>query len=213
LTSEYTKGIFGFVDITEPRALRALAHPLRLDLVELLGTGGAATAAECARKLGSTQASCSFHLRQLAKYGFVEEAPGSGDGRERPWQLTDVEQRWSTEAGAAAEQLERVFVGREADRMLGWLERATHEPESWRKAAFLGGMTLPLTAAELRAAGKQLRAVLDPYVARLGDRSAWPSEARLVRLLLSATPLGEADEPILDNTRDSIGKEMNDVGD
>jgi predicted ArsR family transcriptional regulator len=127
--------------ITEPTALRALAHPLRLDLIELLAMLGPATAAECARRLGTSQARCSFHLRQLAKYGFVEETEGRGDGRERPWRLTELEQRWSSE-GPAAQQLERVFVDREAARMLEWASTSAREPVRWRRAAFLGGMTL-----------------------------------------------------------------------
>jgi hypothetical protein len=199
------------MDVTDPRALRALAHPLRLDLVELLGTAGAATAAECGRRLGTSQANCSFHLRQLAKYGFVEEARASGDGRERPWQLTDLEQRWSSDT-AASEQFERVFVGREADRMLGWLAQVADEPGSWREAAFLGGMTLPLTAPELAAVRQRLRAVLDPYAERLGDRATWPAEARLVRVLLSATPLGEPVAALVDDPRQTNeGEEMEDV--
>ncbi len=144
LTSRYVKAIFGFMQITDPRALRALAHPLRLDLVELLGALGQATAAACARQLGTSQASCSFHLRQLAKYGFVEQAPPSEDSRERPWRLTDLEQNWSTDAGPAADQLERVFVQREADRILAWLA-ADDAPDAWRKSSFVGGATLPVT--------------------------------------------------------------------
>lgn len=181
------------MQIADSRALRALAHPLRLDLIELLGAGGPATAAECARRLGTSQASCSFHLRQLAKYGFVEEAQSSGDRRERRWQLTELEQRWSAES-PGAEQFERVFVGREADRILAWRASAVEQPESWREAAFLGGVTVPLTATELADVRQSLRAVLDRYVERLGDRSAWPRGARLVRVFLSGTPLGDSTE-------------------
>ena len=181
------------MQITDSRALRALAHPLRLDLIELLGAGGPTTAAECARRLGTSQASCSFHLRQLAKYGFVEEAPSSRDRRERPWRLTELEQRWSSES-PGAEHFERVFVGREADRILAWRANVLEQPESWREAAFLGGMTLPLTATELADVRQRLRAVLDGYIGRLGDRSAWPRDARLVRVLMSGTPLDESTE-------------------
>src|SRR5215213_4049628 len=82
-------------EVTDPRAMRALAHPLRLELLDLLAVEGTATATRCAEALGESQASCSFHLRQLAKYGFVEEAePASW--RERPWRLTSVSQRWSS---------------------------------------------------------------------------------------------------------------------
>lgn len=187
--------------ITDPRALRALAHPLRLDLVELLGALGPATAAACARQLGTSQASCSFHLRQLAKYGFIELAPESEDRRERPWRLTELEQSWSSGAGPAAEQLERVFVQREADRILSWL--AGTESGRWRHAAFVGGMTVPVTVDELESVATQLRAALEPYVQRLTDRADWPPETRFVRVLMSATPLGQLDagtpEPPLDS--------------
>src|SRR4030088_3589210 len=71
---------------TDPRALRALAHPLRLRLLELLVLRGPMTATEAADLLGESPANCSFHLRTLAKYGYVEEA-GGGRGRQRPWRL------------------------------------------------------------------------------------------------------------------------------
>jgi predicted transcriptional regulator len=70
--------------LTDPRALRALAHPLRISLVGLLRREGPLTATRAGGLLGESSASCSFHLRQLAKYGLVEEA-GGGKGRERPW--------------------------------------------------------------------------------------------------------------------------------
>ena len=174
--------------ITDPRAMRALAHPLRLDLIEALTVLGPATAAACARHLGSTQALCSFHLRQLAKYGFVEQAADSGDRRERPWRLTDVEQSWSSANGPAAEQLDRVFLQREADKMLRWVDRAPGEPEEWRRAAFAGGATLPVTPAELGEIAARLRAVLAPYVDRLTDHSARPAGVRSVRIMLAGTP-------------------------
>lgn len=175
--------------ITDPQALRAMAHPLRLDLIELLGTVGPATAAECARQLGSTQASCSYHLRQLAKYGFVVQAEQRGDARERPWELTDIEQSWSsTDDGPAVQEFERVFVQREADRILGWQARAARQPEPWRQAGFVGGATLPLTAEEVTEVRDQLYAVIRPYVARLTDRTDWPAGHRFVRILLAGTP-------------------------
>lgn len=175
--------------ITDPLALRAMAHPLRLDLLEVLTAVGRATAAECARQLGSTQASCSYHLRQLAKYGFVEQADQSEDARERPWRLTELEQSWSpSEGDPATEELERVFVQREADRILGWQATSGQQPEDWREAGFLGAATLPMTADELRAVRARLFSLLEPYIHRLGERDAWPADARLVRIFLAGTP-------------------------
>lgn len=171
--------------VTDPRAIRALAHPLRLDLIEALTVLGPSTAAACARHLGSTQALCSFHLRQLAKYGFVEQA-GSADRRERPWQLTDLEQSWS---GAGAEHLDRVFLQREADKLLAWVDRP--KTQEWQDAAFVSGATLPVTPDELDAIAEQLRAVLRPYLDRLGTKPA--RGRRPVRFLLAGTPQEETD--------------------
>lgn len=72
------------------RAMRALTHPLRLDLMELLAANGPATAAVCGRALGVPQANCSFHLRRLAKYGYVEEADQGADRRERRWRVAEA---------------------------------------------------------------------------------------------------------------------------
>jgi hypothetical protein len=191
LTLADVKDSFGIVQITDPRALRALAHPLRLDLIEVLTTHGPSTAARCARRLGVSQASCSFHLRQLAKYGFVEEAPAGADRRERVWQLTELEQGWAS--GPQTDQLDRVFIQREADRMLGWAGRRDTEPALWQDAAFIGGASLPVTATELHEIRTALRAVLTPYVARLTDEADPPAGARFVRLLIAGTPGGDDD--------------------
>ena len=191
--------------ITDSRALRAMAHPLRLDLIEVLTALGPVTAAVCARHLGVSQASCSFHLRQLAKYGFVEQADASGDRRERPWRLIDLEQSWSTvDAGPAADQLDRVFVQREADRILGWQTNMAREPEIWQRASFVGGATLPVTATELREIAERLRAVLDPYVQRLTDPTTRPDGTRFVRILLSGTPLSHLDQEASDGTDEGM---------
>ncbi len=140
--------------ITDPLTVRALAHPLRLDLIEVLGTLGPATAARCGRQLGVSQASCSFHLRQLAKYGFVEEAEPGPDRRERVWRLTDFEQSW--QSGPVTDQLDRVFIQREADRMLGWTGRRDGE------SAELAGRGVP---RRRDPAGHRGRAAGDPAAA------------------------------------------------
>ena len=89
--------------VSDPRALRALAHPLRMALVGLLRMQGPLTATQAGVLLGESSGSTSFHLRSLAKYGLVEEAPG-GQGRERPWRATAMFTQWedSTESPAAA---------------------------------------------------------------------------------------------------------------
>ncbi|HTW11798.1 MAG TPA: helix-turn-helix domain-containing protein, partial [Solirubrobacteraceae bacterium] len=75
--------------ITEVRRLRAMTHPVRVALLEALAVGGPQTATEAAERIGESPTTCSFHLRQLAKYGFVEEA-GGGMGRSRPWMVSHL---------------------------------------------------------------------------------------------------------------------------
>src|SRR5215470_1357547 len=109
--------------ITDPKALRALAHPIRMSLIGLLRTEGPLTATRAAELLGESSASCSFHLRQLAKYGMAEEAEG-GRGRERPWQATtmstDVADLADDPEFAAASGRFRVVL---AERYFHWLMR------------------------------------------------------------------------------------------
>src|ERR1700759_4388523 len=103
------------IEVTDPRAMRALAHPVRMGLIEGLGDGRL-TATEAGERVGESPANTSFHLRQLAKYGFVEEAEG-GTGRRRPWKLKNLGLRIedaheAPEAQLASRELDRVFRDR-----------------------------------------------------------------------------------------------------
>ena len=89
------RGDRGRLNLTDPKAIRALAHLLRWALLEALGQAGTLTATQASEMLGESPANCAFHLRTLAKYGFVEEA-GGGRGRERPWRQTYNSMSWRT---------------------------------------------------------------------------------------------------------------------
>src|SRR5271154_7351004 len=82
-----------FRDVNDPKTLRALTHPVRLALLEALALEGPLTATAAGELIGESPTTCSFHFRQLAKYGFVEEADG-GPGRLRPWKIVDVGMRF-----------------------------------------------------------------------------------------------------------------------
>lgn len=111
--------------LRDPRAMRALAHPLRLTLLDLITREGQLTSTRASQLTGESTANCSFHLRQLAKYGFVEETEG-GDRRERPWRLAPVEASWSgdhpdLEAAVAVDALTAdVIEGNLAARQLSF---------------------------------------------------------------------------------------------
>src|SRR5918912_2106212 len=86
------------IQLTDPRAMRAYAHPVRLALIGLLRRHGPLTATQAAARLGESSGTTSFHLRQLAKYGFCEEA-GGGKGREKPWRATAMSTTWGPAPG------------------------------------------------------------------------------------------------------------------
>src|SRR3954447_19845445 len=81
-------------ELTDPKAMRAMAHPVRLALMEALNDAGTLTATEAAERVGESPSNCSFHLRQLAKYGFVGGAEG-GKGRRRPWRNVQTGMRFT----------------------------------------------------------------------------------------------------------------------
>ena len=171
-------------------SLRALAHPVRLAVLELLGRDGALTASEAGRQLGESAGTMSWHLSVLARHGFVVESGGSG--RRRPWKLAAEGQRWDPPADpaerAAGNALARLVVERHVRRIEAWFDERTEAPAEWREAADLGSFTLHLTAAEAGEVAARVTAVLEEYGPRLGDPAARPEGTAPVHVLLALTP-------------------------
>ena len=157
--------------ITDPRALRALAHPLRLALLDHLMSFGPRTASECAAVVGSTPSNCSYHLRALGKVGLVE-AVDAEDGRERPWRSTNTGLAFGRSDDPTFEigsdTVERALADRQVDDEGALVHRAIaqrdEQPVEWREASILSGYALKLTPAELRELGEQVDALIRPYI-------------------------------------------------
>lgn len=184
------------VELTDPRALRALAHPIRLELMGLLRRGGPLTATQAGEQVGESPASCSFHLRQLAKYGLVEEA-GGGRGRERPWQATAISTEWAAlgpdaETDAAGTLLSRVVVERYMQNAVAWLDRSGTEDPEWIEAATISDALVYMTAKELREVEKGIRGLIEPYLRRLEDAGPPAAGARPVNLIALGFPMPES---------------------
>jgi predicted ArsR family transcriptional regulator len=187
----------GFRRLSDPRTLRALAHPSRLALLELMAREGSLTVTRASELLGESSASCSYHLRQLAKYGFVEPA-GGGRGRERPWRRTSrgqsyTEAEGSVEARAAAETLTSLIVDRHLHTISRWLEGRRHEPEEWRRAAGFSDRILYVTPEELSRLDQRVFDLIDEagYAQRTDEPDMRPSGARAVSIMVYAVPLPE----------------------
>jgi DNA-binding transcriptional ArsR family regulator len=178
--------------MTDPRALRALAHPLRLSLLAALRAEGPLTATQAGELLGESSASCSFHLRQLAKYGLAEEA-GGGRGRERPWRATTMftgvpEVTDSPELAAASGLFRSLVAGRYYEQMMLWLEARPGEPADWQQAARFTDVFLYLTAAELTELGEQMDGLIDRYLDRMTSPELRPQGARMISFIQVAAP-------------------------
>lgn len=177
----------------DPKALRALAHPLRWQLIDLIGSEGTATATatRCAEVLGESVASCSYHLGMLAKYGYIEEVPGR-TGREKPWRLTSVRQELGSagldsEGQLASEAATEAFLEHEFARTRQRYRRTSLEPEPWRPA--LIGESVWLTEEDYAAAKEELFAVLERYRRDRDplDPSLRPAGSREARLFVAVS--------------------------
>ena len=179
--------------LTDPRALRAYAHPVRMKLVGLLRTEGPLTATRAAELLGESSGTCSFHLRQLAKYGLVEEADGR-TGREKPWRATTTSTAWdpagggTPETAAATSLLNTVIAERYFEQLMRWQETRPEQPAEWREAAPLGDRILWVTADELADLSRRVLELVDEYFERQVKPELRPAGARPVTWLHLAFP-------------------------
>jgi predicted ArsR family transcriptional regulator len=180
---------------SDARSLRALTHPTRVALIETLAVHGPLTATEASEYVGESPSSCSFHLRQLEKYGFVEEA-GGGRGRARPWRLayrtlTIDSRAGDAETEIAAAALTRLVRERMLARLQHWQQTQAGYPKTWRDAAPETEGLAWLTAAELAEMGDRLRAVIndDRYRERMNDPATRPEGALPVETLIFGYPV------------------------
>lgn len=187
--------------VSDLQALRALAHPLRLELRALIGRAGPLTAAEAARHLGISQALASHHLRHLARQGFVEPADAV-DRRSRPWRLTATSHRWDPgDSRAAQEQvdaIERALVERSAAYLAAWQRRRAPRETRWSAQSGVSQSLLYLTVEEMAQLRRDWEAVVAPLAGRrpLGDAGRRPAGAVAVDVTLVVVPLpGDAAPP------------------
>jgi DNA-binding transcriptional ArsR family regulator len=180
-------------ELGDPHALRALTHPVRLALLEALTLEGPLTATEAAALIGESPTTCSFHFRQLAKYGFIEE-DGGGPGRRRPWRMAQVGVRFSDvhddpETRVAAMGLEKMLSDRSLARLQHFRDIKSTYPTEWQEAPENVEAILYVTPEELREVTESVLVILEPFLARVADPSARPVAALPVEVLLYTYPL------------------------
>lgn len=191
--------------LTDPKAMRALAHPVRMALLEVIGLAGTLTATQASEILGESPANCAFHLRTLAKYGFVREA-GGGRGRERPWTATRRTLRISEtdltdgQAKLAANALSLAWFEH-------WVERARQvhvgnaRVPGWEHATNMTRSGVFLTAQETEQVNGEIQAIIDRYKDRERDPSRRPAGALPVDIAFFTSPVTEL-EPLMRHPQD-----------
>lgn len=179
--------------LTDPRMMRALAHPARIAIWTHLGLEGPATATECAEVAGLSPSACSYHLRTLARYGFVEEDLSSAaDGRQRPWRVKVVAFSFgdgpdATPAELAAGRMLSESLQASAEELReSYLDRQSEYPLQWREV--LGGWqdVLHVTPGELASLQRRLMEVMGEY--RRLDRAERPGGSRRVHVRVDLSP-------------------------
>ena len=181
------------VKLTDPRAMRALAHPARLAIMEHLALEGPATATECAGIAGLSPSACSYHLRALARYGFVaEDRESAADGRQRPWRALAVSFQvtsgpdQSPAARPAARLLAQAARSHNDQIRVDYEARESAFPRPWRAA---GGWTqdvLHVTPAELEQFRRAVTDLASRY--RRLDPADRPPGAERVLVVLDLVP-------------------------
>jgi DNA-binding transcriptional ArsR family regulator len=179
--------------LSDARRLRALTHPVRIALLGKLMLHGPLTATEASELIGESPTTCSFHFRQLAKYGVVEEA-GGGKGRARPWRMTtvglSVTAREDPESQLAEGALIRMVRERQFARYLTWLNTRASYPRRWRDAGGDSEYVIYLTVEELEQLSSDLTAILEPlFQQRMADPSKRPPGSVPVQLMLLSHPI------------------------
>ena len=173
--------------VRDPRALRALAHPLRQQILRRLSQEGPATSAILARELDEDRGATSFHLRQLAQYGFVVVDEERSAGRRKYWRIVPEDVRFPTPADEPELAAESALVVSQLWKdSLADLVRFYGRGDPWVEDAELSHSHMRLTQDELRAFGEEYLALLRRYATRLAEET--PPDARPVTALFAAFP-------------------------
>jgi DNA-binding transcriptional ArsR family regulator len=180
-------------DVNDPKTLRALTHPVRLALLEALALEGPLSATAAGELIGESPTTCSFHFRQLAKYGFVEEAD-SGPGRLRPWKIVNVGMRFSdvtedAETSIAAKSLERMVFDRAMSRFANYLSAKASFPKVWQEASQNVETILWVTPHELEEITHDVMEIFHRFLDRISDPSARTEGSLPVEALMFTYPV------------------------
>ena len=139
--------------VPTPRQLRALTHPVRLRMLGILRMEGPKTATSLAQRLGLNTGATSYHLRQLAEHGFIEDDAERGSGRERWWRARYTSTRLEKPMPDAADAVDaylQAVVTVYAEQLQRAMEERALLPEPWRQASTFSDWQIRLTPRRAR---------------------------------------------------------------
>ena len=188
-----------FRQLNDPTVMRALTHPVRLALLETLALEGPLSATEAGTLIGESPTTCSFHFRQLAKYGFVEQ-DSVGPGRQRHWKIAHLGMYMDNTAddpamNVAATSLETLLRRRAFDRLQAFQEAKSSYPRAWQEAADSIQSIIFLTPEELTEVNARLFEVIDRFSERITDPGQRPRGALPVEVLTFTFPIRLSESP------------------
>ncbi|MCT9820125.1 helix-turn-helix domain-containing protein [Microbacterium sp. W1N] len=176
-------------------ALKALAHPLRVQIYDILSQQGAQTASSLAELTGESSGSTSYHLRALAKHDLIREVEGRGSARERWWErprggvsFTNPDALKTPSGRAASQVVMTEFLGRRHQQLMRYITQSMNAPAlPSEDEALISTSTVPLTPAQSAELIRRLQAVVDEFSdAYRGQESP---DARLFNIRADVFPL------------------------
>ena len=186
--------------LLDMESLKALAHPLRVQILDTLSTYGQFTASGLAERLGESSGATSYHLRQLERHGFVREVEGKGTGRERWWErmpgainLNAADMEHTPATLAASKTLVRQWSRSRTELLDDFQERGLELlTKEWMEGSVVSTVNLRLTAEQLREISQKWDEFIDPFV--VAYRGQNPPGSRPVQIHFNAFPVIDGDE-------------------
>ncbi|PKI93168.1 transcriptional regulator [Actinomycetales bacterium SN12] len=171
----------------EPSALKALAHPLRVRIYDLLSERGPQTASSLAALIGETSGATSYHLRALAAHDLIRELPERGTARERWWErprgritMPGPAEAMSPSNRAAAQIVTTEFLRLRHQTLMDYVNRPESEqPEGWKDAGLIITTMLDITPGQMAELRQELTAVVDAAVERYRGQESLPGTRRV----------------------------------
>ncbi len=180
--------------VLDAGALRALAHPLRVRLFDILSQYGPQTASSLAELTGESTGATSYHLRALARHDLIREVAGRGTARERWWErpagsvtLTNPEMQNTPSGRAVMEVVQSETLALRHQQLMHFVAHGWDEPEEWREASVITTATARLTPAQSAELIARVQALIDETVKRYRNQTG--DDVRAVTMRADVFPL------------------------